>query len=55
MQGLTSASPEEQASTLRGLLDMQCGNGLMHESVDVNFPQACTRPIFEWSNEMLGE
>jgi hypothetical protein len=32
---------------------MQCGNGLMHESVDVDEPSACTRPVFEWSNAML--
>jgi hypothetical protein len=42
-----------QAGLVRDLLRMQCGNGLMHESVDVDDPMACTRPIFEWSNAML--
>jgi hypothetical protein len=35
---------------------MQCGNGLMHESVRVNLrvdePADCTRPVFEWANAM---
>jgi hypothetical protein len=38
---------------VRDLLHMQCGNGLMHESVSVDDPTKCTRPIFEWSNAML--
>lgn len=53
-QGLTTDNAEEQAATLRSLLEMQCGNGLMHESVNVDKPSSCTRPIFEWANEMLG-
>jgi meiotically up-regulated gene 157 (Mug157) protein len=53
-QGLTTDNAEEQAAILRSLLEMQCGNGLMHESVSVDKPSTCTRPIFEWANEMLG-
>lgn len=53
-QGLTTNDAEDQAVILRSLLDMQCGNGLMHESIHVDHPVACTRPIFEWANEMLG-
>lgn len=52
----TEPTPEgavHQAGLVRDLLKMQCGNGLMHESVDVDDPMACTRPIFEWSNAML--
>ena len=47
------AGAGHQASLVRDLLRMQCGNGLMHESIDVDDPMACTRPIFEWSNAML--
>lgn len=36
VQGLTSSDPNEQAALLRVLLRMQCGNGLMHESVHVS-------------------
>ena len=48
-----TAGAAHQAGLLRDLLKMQCGNGLMHESVDVDSPMDCTRPIFEWSNAML--
>jgi meiotically up-regulated gene 157 (Mug157) protein len=36
VQGLTSSDPYEQAGLLQMLLRMQCGNGLMHESVHVS-------------------
>jgi meiotically up-regulated gene 157 (Mug157) protein len=36
VQGLTSSDPYEQAGLLQVLLRMQCGNGLMHESVHVS-------------------
>lgn len=48
-----SAGAAHQAALVRDLLQMQCGNRLMHESIDVDDPSACTRPIFEWSNAML--
>lgn len=53
VQGLTSSDPNEQAALLRVLLRMQCGNGLMHESVHVSAPRRCTRPHFEWANALL--
>jgi Metal-independent alpha-mannosidase (GH125) len=34
-------------------LALQCGNGLMHESVSVHDLGKCTRPWFEWANAML--
>lgn len=42
-----------RADAFRLLLEMQCGNGLMHESVNVNNVASCTRPIFEWANTMF--
>lgn len=50
---LTSGDPQLQARLLRELLGMQCGNGLMHESVNIHRPSRCTRPLFEWANAML--
>lgn len=51
------AGARRQAELVRDLLAMQCGNKLMHESVDVDSsgddPARCTRPVFEWSNAML--
>jgi meiotically up-regulated gene 157 (Mug157) protein len=44
IQGLTSNDPSERVQVFRWLLKMQCGNGLMHESVDVNDLSKCTRP-----------
>ena len=35
-QGLTSQDPKERVDMLRNLLAAQCGNGLMHETVNVN-------------------
>jgi hypothetical protein len=56
LQALTSSDAQEQATILRWLLKMQCGNGLMHESVRVDLrvdePADCTRPVFEWANAM---
>lgn len=44
---------EEQAYILRTMLKLQCGNGLMHESVSTQNLAQCTRPVFEWANAML--
>lgn len=59
IQALTSdGSVEEIGQIVKSLLKMQCGNGLMHESVDVNNMNHCTRPVFEWANALavvLGE
>lgn len=53
VQALTTTDVDEQAKLLGDLLLQQCGNGLMHESVDVNRPEQCTRPLFQWANAML--
>ena len=43
----------EKAQLLADLVKMQCGNGLMHESVNVNDVNSCTRPLFHWANAMF--
>lgn len=53
VQALTSNDLEEQAYILRTMLKLQCGNGLMHESVSTQNLAQCTRPVFEWANAML--
>lgn len=53
VQALTSNNIEEQAYVLRTMLKLQCGNGLMHESVSTQNLGQCTRPVFEWANAML--
>eukprot|EP00123_Amoebidium_parasiticum_P008515 comp18859_c3_seq1/m.20908 comp18859_c3_seq1/g.20908 ORF comp18859_c3_seq1/g.20908 comp18859_c3_seq1/m.20908 type:complete len:593 (-) comp18859_c3_seq1:362-2140(-) len=50
---LTRNDPNQRAKSLRILLKMQCGNGLMHESVNVNDLNACSRMDFGWANVML--
>jgi Metal-independent alpha-mannosidase (GH125) len=53
-QAVTSQDPREKVRLLQMLLHhMQCGNGLMHESVDALNVNRCTRPVFEWANAML--
>lgn len=51
-EALTSETPADQAEKLRLLLKLQCGDGLMHESIDVNSPTRCTRRWFEWANAL---
>ncbi|EFN60034.1 hypothetical protein CHLNCDRAFT_49501 [Chlorella variabilis] len=46
-------SPQDQAQGLRTLLKLQCGDGLMHESVHVDNTRQCTRKWFEWANALL--
>lgn len=53
VQGLTASTAVERVEMLRNLLKMQCGNGLMHESVSVNDLKSCTRKWFGWANAML--
>ena len=53
VRALTSADPVEQARLIEALLLMQCGDGLMHESVHAGVVSKCTRPHFEWANAML--
>ena len=50
---LTASSPQDQAQGLRTLLKLQCGDGLMHESVHVDNTRQCTRKWFEWANALL--
>lgn len=53
VQALTTKDVAEQAYVLRTMLKLQCGNGLMHESVSTQNLDECTRPVFEWANAML--
>ena len=52
-EALTTDSAKAHVDAFRMLLKMQCGNGLMHESVDPGSPNRCTRPEFEWANAMF--
>lgn len=52
VQALTSGDAGERAHLLRALLKLQCGNGLMHESVRVDNLQDCTRTSFGWANAL---
>ncbi len=58
VQALTTTDTSHQAEVMQRLLKMQCGNGLMHESIDASLHNTddgsgCTRPDFEWANSML--
>lgn len=52
-EAMTDNSTEKIASIVKDLLKAQCGNGLMHESVNGNVVSRCTRPEFEWANVMF--
>jgi len=52
-RALTSDDLAEVEQQLRYLLAMRCGDGKMHESVNVDAPMRCTRPDFEWANTGL--
>jgi meiotically up-regulated gene 157 (Mug157) protein len=51
-RALTAADASEAAQSIKFLLRMRCGDGLMHESVHVDQPERCTRPSFEWANTL---
>ena len=51
-EALTSPTPEDRAEKLRLLLKLQCGDGLMHESIHVDNLKRCTRKWFEWANAL---
>ena len=53
-EALTAGSASEQAEGLRTLLKLQCGDGLMHESVHVDNLQQCTRKWFEVGGWVAG-
>ena len=52
-RALTAARASEAAESIKFLLRMRCGDGLMHESVHVDQPERCTRPSFEWANTLF--
>lgn len=52
VEAILDTDVTSRADAFRLLLEMQCGNGLMHESVNVDNVASCTRPIFEWANTM---
>ena len=52
-EALTAKTAEERAEKVRLLLKLQCNDGLMHESINVNNLGACTRKWFEWANSLL--
>ena len=55
MQGLTSASREEQLALLEKLLQTDAGTGLMHEGFHKDDPTQFTRPWFAWANSLFAE
>ena len=52
-EALTATTIAEKAEKVQILLKLQCNDGLMHESIDVNNVTACTRKWFEWANALL--
>eukprot|EP00879_Flechtneria_rotunda_P023909 GHRR01025321.1.p1 GENE.GHRR01025321.1~~GHRR01025321.1.p1 ORF type:complete len:482 (+),score=117.16 GHRR01025321.1:312-1757(+) len=53
VEALTSDSQQQQVELLKMMLKMAHGNGLVHESVNVNSIGSFTRPEFGWANAML--
>lgn len=51
-EALTATTAEDRAEKLRLLLKLQCGDGLMHESIHVDKLDRCTRKWFEWANAL---
>lgn len=52
-EALTSTSAQDKARHLIDLLKIQCNDGLMHESIDVDDLSKCTRKWFEWANALM--
>lgn len=52
-EALTAETAEEKVKTIQTLLQLQCSDGLMHESIHVDNPSKCTRRWFEWANALL--
>ena len=52
-EALTAESIESKADLIDMLLTLQCGDGLMHESIHVDDINRCTRRWFEWANSLL--
>lgn len=53
VEALTTDSQPKQLELLKMLLKMAKGNGLVHESVNVDNPTMFSRPEFGWANAML--
>lgn len=52
MDALTTDRAERRVELARMLLKSQCGNGVMHESINVD-SLSCTRMWFEWANALF--
>ncbi|GAX78463.1 hypothetical protein CEUSTIGMA_g5902.t1 [Chlamydomonas eustigma] len=52
VEALTTNSTAKQSELLKMILEMASGNGLVHESVNVDTPQHFTRAEFGWANAM---
>lgn len=52
-QALTTQDDTEVLDVFKMLLQTLGSNGLLHESNDVDNPNALTRPLFQWANSMF--
>lgn len=52
IEAIISDDAQVKADAAKLLLEMQCGNGLMHESNNVNNIRSCSRVTFEWANSL---
>ena len=52
-EALTAETVELKVKTIQTLLQLQCSDGLMHESIHVDNPSKCTRRWFEWANALV--
>jgi meiotically up-regulated gene 157 (Mug157) protein len=55
MQALTSRDEAEISSCIRTLKQTHADTFFMHESIDIDDPNAFTRPWFAWANSLFGE
>lgn len=55
MQAMTSNDDEEILKMLMSLRNSTAGTGFMHESYNVDNPNAYTRPWFAWANTVFGD
>lgn len=53
IQGMTSASREEQEKLMETILATDAGTGFMHEGFHVDDPNAFTRDWFAWANSLF--
>lgn len=53
IEAMLDPDPIAKADAIRLLLEMQCGNGLLHESNNVNNIRSCSRVTFEWANTLF--